>query len=107
MLSVHVQRCPAGYQYFKIGTTRQEIGHGRRRLNQVLEIVQQEQHGGARCVLLVSLEYFERRLTSCLPDSQRLDEHRRDQGRNSYGGKRNEIAAAWKALAKAARHLHR
>ena len=45
MFSVYVQRGATGYQDFQIGTRDQEFCHGRRRLHQVLEIIQQQQHG--------------------------------------------------------------
>ena len=48
MFPVNVQRCATRYQDFKIGTRGQEFRHGRRCLNQVLEIVEQEQHWRAQ-----------------------------------------------------------
>ena len=48
MFAVHVQRGSTGYHDFKIGPCGQKLCHGRRRLHQVLKIVQQEQHGRAR-----------------------------------------------------------
>ena len=47
MFPVHVQRGPAGYHDLEIGSDGQQLRHRGRRPNQVLEIVQQQQHGCA------------------------------------------------------------
>ena len=44
MFPVHAQRSAARYHDFKIWTQNQKLCHGGHGLNQVLEIIQHEQH---------------------------------------------------------------
>src|ERR1700685_413397 len=105
MFSGNMQRRATGYQPLEMGSRGQEFRHGRRRLNQVLEIVQQQQHWGAHRILQILLEYFERRLASRLPNSQRLNDHGSKQARIVQRGERYKMNAAWKALDQAAGRL--
>ena len=48
MFAIHVQRRAARYEDLKIGRGGQKFRNRRRRLHQVLEIIQQQQHRRAR-----------------------------------------------------------
>ena len=78
VLPAHMQRRPAGHQHLQPATRRQQLGHHRGRGQQVLEVVEQQQHLPAA---QMRGERLEQRLAAHLGDPQRP----RDGGRNQGG----------------------
>ena len=105
MLAVNAQSSAAGHQHLQRGGRFQKLHHQRRSSQNVLEIIQQQQHRRGLRLAQIILQQIQNGPAARLVDAQRFRNRHGDHGRIGDGSQRYKVNSLFKLLQKLARDL--